>query len=80
MFVYHCSDTKLWGVWNQWNGMVEWNTGMGYWNGSKSFLIKSHYHETDALHMTAMHVCTCYHYKAVIENEFVYMSQHKYCL
>ena len=20
------------GVWNQWNGMVEWNTGMEYWN------------------------------------------------
>ena len=21
-------------VMNQWNGMVEWNTGMEYWNGS----------------------------------------------
>ena len=21
------------GVWNQWNGMVEWTTGMEYWNG-----------------------------------------------
>ena len=20
------------GVWNQWNGMVEWNAGMEYWN------------------------------------------------
>ena len=20
------------GVWNQWNGMLEWNTGMEYWN------------------------------------------------
>ena len=19
-------------VWNQWNGMVEWNSGMEYWN------------------------------------------------
>ena len=22
-----------WDVWNQWNGMVEWTTGMEYWNG-----------------------------------------------
>ena len=21
------------GVWNQWNGMVEWTSGMEYWNG-----------------------------------------------
>ena len=23
----------IWGVWNQLNGMVEWTTGMEYWNG-----------------------------------------------
>ena len=23
-------------VWNQWNGMVEWNTGMEYWNDPNS--------------------------------------------
>ena len=23
----------LWGVWNQWNGLLEWNTGMEYRNG-----------------------------------------------
>ena len=28
--VYRMSAT---GVWNQWNGMVEWTTGMEYWNG-----------------------------------------------
>ena len=26
------SENKL-GVWNRWNGMVEWNAGMEWWNG-----------------------------------------------
>ena len=24
-------------VWNQWNGMVEWNSGMQYWNDGMTF-------------------------------------------
>ena len=28
-----CLVTFLMGFWNQWNGMVEWTTGMEYWNG-----------------------------------------------
>jgi len=28
-----CLVTFLMGVWNQWNGMVEWTTEMEYWNG-----------------------------------------------
>ena len=34
--VLECNDMCLMGVWNQWNGMVEWTTGMEYWN-EKSF-------------------------------------------
>ena len=29
--------SDFWGaVWNQWNGMVEWNSGMEYWNDLSS--------------------------------------------
>ena len=24
------------GIWSQWNGIVEWNSGMEWWNGTKS--------------------------------------------
>ena len=30
--------SSLRAVWNQWNGTVEWNTGMEYWNGVFVFI------------------------------------------
>ena len=33
-------------VWNQWTGLLDWNTGLEYWNGLN-------YHESLFLDMTA---------------------------
>jgi len=35
----------IWGVYIQWNGMVEWNSGMDYWNDGvlhRTYLIIQH--------------------------------------
>ena len=28
----HKNLTHLWGEYKQWNGLLEWNTGLDYWN------------------------------------------------
>ena len=30
---FYACITSTWGVWNQWNGVLEWNGGMEHWNG-----------------------------------------------
>ena len=40
-----CHDIKISGVYIRWNGIVEWNSGMDYWNGGmlhRTYLIIQH--------------------------------------
>jgi len=32
---YICTAAWCSGVYIRWNGMVEWNSGMDYWNGNR---------------------------------------------